>query len=213
MDRGGLIDPGQTVRDHARRRLGIPSERETQQRLDEAVRYDQGVAVREMRDANVEAETDGQILTYQAATRRWINRSPQYLVSLGPFHLNDVPGTATTQAKLEFFNTTIAVSLGPNDIKMQTAGRVVGATIVADATRSAGTATVQVRINNVATTFAAGDVVLDATNTVSTSKFVPPVNGLAYTAGQTLGVALVTSGWTPITANVQVTLFVLVDAV
>lgn len=94
---------------------------------------------------------------------------------------------------------------------MQAAGKVIGAIVTADAARTAGTATVQVRINGVATAFLAGAVALDATNPTSDSAFVAHASGLAFASGQTVGAALVTSGWTPITADAAIWLVLSLD--
>lgn len=121
--------------------------------------------------------------------------------TLGPFYINDLPGTATTQAQLGFFNTAVAWNQSTNEPRMPTAGRVVGAILVTDTARTAGTATLQVRVNGTPTAFASGGVVIDGTTTTSNSAFVAYENGVAFTAGQTVGAALVTSGWTPTTAD------------
>lgn len=128
--------------------------------------------------------------------------------TIGPFYINDLPGTATTQATLNYYNTATASNRSTNDPKMARSGRVIGAIITSDAARTAGTATVQVRVAGAATAFSSGACALDASNTTSDSEFVGYTNGVAFSAGNTLGAAVVTSGWTPITANVNVMLIV-----
>ena len=93
-------------------------------------------------------------------------------------------------------------------MKMQTAGRIVGLILTSDVPRTAGTATARVRINGSGAAFNAGSVVLDATNTLSDSDFVPWASGNAFTAGQTIGADVVSSSWTPTTANLRIMLVV-----
>jgi hypothetical protein len=123
-------------------------------------------------------------------------------VTLGPFYISDLAGTATEQATLGFFNTATALSRGTNDIKLNATARVVGLYLVSDAARTAGTATARVRIAGTGTTFSGGSVQLNGTDTTSDSDFVLHTSGLAVSVGQTVGCDVVTSGWTPTTADV-----------
>lgn len=124
-------------------------------------------------------------------------------VTLGPFYINDLAGTATTQATLGFFNTATALSRNANaDVAIQAAAHVVGLFVSSDAARTAGTATARVRIAGSGTTFNSGAVVLNATDTQSDSSMVAHSSGLAVTAGQKVGCDVVTSGWTPTTADI-----------
>jgi hypothetical protein len=125
-------------------------------------------------------------------------------VTLGPFHINDLPGTATTQATLGYFNTATALSRNGNDMRISLAGRVVGLIINSDAARTAGTATARVRVAGVGTTFDGGNAVLNAIRTQTNSSFVSFGNGVAFAANDLIGADVVTSGWTPTTADVNV---------
>lgn len=131
-------------------------------------------------------------------------------MTLGPWFLNDVPGTATTEMLLAYFNTTSAIGFGganENDFTMPVSGQVIGAFLMSDDARTAGTATLVVRINTVATTFVSGAVALDGTNTQRVSTFVPG-SGLSFSEGDEIGVALTTASWTPTTANATAWLLV-----
>jgi hypothetical protein len=135
----------------------------------------------------------------------------QITFSVGPFFINDMAGTATTDATLAYFNTATALSRNANEVKMQTAGRIIGVFITSDAARTAGTATVAVEVNNVTQAFNAGAVVLNATNTTSNSSFVAYGSGVAFAAGNTIGCEVTTSGWTPTTANFRIQLVVMMQ--
>lgn len=133
-----------------------------------------------------------------------------YTETLGPWYGDDVAGTATTAMKLLYMNTGTAVSQSTNRIRAGRTGYVVGARITSDAARTAGTCTVEVDLSGVSTAFDSGSVVLDGTRTTQDASIVTPSAGVAITSGSdTIGVNLVTSGWTPTTANVQVTLLVM----
>jgi len=166
------------------------------------------VALTDLTDVTVAAAAQGQVLVRGASE---FQNLTAMTFALGPFFVNDVPGTATTQATIGYFNTATALSRNGNDIKMTRAGRVVGLIITSDAARTAGTATARVRIAGAGTAFDGGSVVLDATNTTSDSSFVAYGSGVAFTAGQTVGADVVTSGWTPITANVCLHVVVMLE--
>jgi hypothetical protein len=139
----------------------------------------------------------------------WNFRLKPYITfTAGPFYINDVQGTATEQATFAYFNTATALSRSSNYLKMSKAGAVVGAMIDADDARTAGTATVQVRINGAGMAFDGGSCVLDGTNTTSASSFVNFASGVPFAAGDTIGCELVTSGWTPTSADVVIWLVV-----
>ena len=74
---------------------------------------------------------------------------------------------------------------------------------MSDAARTAGTATAKVRVNGTGQTFNGGSVVLDATNTTSDSDLVAHSSGVAVSSGQTVGCEVVTSSWTPTTADLS----------
>lgn len=151
-----------------------------------------------LNDVTIISAAEGQVLT--RGPSGWENDTYQ-TITLGPFYINDLPGTATTQATLGYYNTATALSRAGNDIRMDVAGRVVGLIVTSDAARTAGTATARVRIAGAGAAFNGGAVVLDATNTTSDSSFVAWGSGNAFTAGQTVGCDVVTSGFTPTTAN------------
>ncbi len=164
------------------------------------------LALTDLTDVTITSSAEGQSLVRGAT--EFINQTLM-TVTLGPFKINDMAGTATTDAGLGYFNTATAVSRSTNEIKMQTAGRVVGAIITSDAARTAGTATVAVEVNNGTQAFNSGAVALDATNTTSDSSFVAWGSGVSFNAGDTLGAEVTTSGWTPTTANFSIWLVVM----
>jgi hypothetical protein len=144
-------------------------------------------------------------------TTGWVPVNQGIQVTVGPFYINDLPGTATTQATLGYFNTATAVSRDATDPHLRTAGRIVGLIVVSDVARTAGTATGRVRIAGADTAFNGGAVLLDATNTEQDASFVNHASGVAFTNAQTIGVNITTSGWTPITANITAWLVVSLD--
>ena len=162
-------------------------------------------ALDDLSDVVITALAEGEALTHNGTN---VVDAMHVNFTVGPFYINDLPGTATTQATLNYYNTATASNRSTNDPKMARSGRVIGAIITSDAARTAGTATVQVRVAGSATAFSSGACALDASNTTSDSEFVGYTNGVAFSAGNTLGAAVVTSGWTPITANVNVMLIV-----
>jgi hypothetical protein len=166
------------------------------------------LALTDLTDVTVSAAAQGQVLTRGASE---FQNLTLMTVTLGPFHINDLPGTATTAATLGYFNTATALSRNANDMRMDRAGRVVGLIMTSDAARTAGTATARVRIAAAGTTFDGGSVQLNATTTTSDSSFVSYGSGVAFTAGQTIGADVVTSGWTPTTANVNVYVVVMFE--
>lgn len=134
--------------------------------------------------------------------------------TLGPWYEDDIAGTATTAMKLLMFNTGTAVSQTTNRIRAGRAGYIVGARITSDAARLTGTCTVEVDLSGVSTAFDAGGVVLDGTRTTQDASIVTPGSGIRVASGSdTIGVNLVTSGWTPTTANAFVTLMMIYDPI
>lgn len=155
--------------------------------------------------------TTGKTLTWDGAN--WDDMSI-YCESLGPWYEDDVAGTATTSLKLLYMNTGTAVSQSTNRIRAGRTGWIVGAKVTSDAARSAGTCTVQVDLSGVGTAFDAGSVVLDGTRTTQDATIVTAASGINITSGSdTIGVQIVTSGWTPTTANLFVTLLVIWDPI
>lgn len=136
--------------------------------------------------------------------------------TLGPWFIADIPGSATTQGALMYMNTTTAVSQGTGangDLYMPATGRVVGLFIITDNSRTAGTATARVRIAGTGTAFSSGTVQLNASTTVRNAGFVAFASGVAFTAGQSVGVDVVTSSYTPTTGNVLLYAVVTLDAI
>lgn len=124
-------------------------------------------------------------------------------VTLGPYQINDLAASATTTMQLGFYNTSTAVSLASKELRMALGGRVIGMMLVSDALRTSGSAIGQVRIGGTPTTFAADTCVLDGTNTDRVSAFVSWGNGVAFGSNTSVGIALLTSGWGPTTANIN----------
>lgn len=137
-----------------------------------------------------------------------------YSSELGPWFKNDVPGTATSPMSLLYFNTATAVSQSTNPIRAGRTGWIVGARIVATNARTAGTATVSVLLNGVDTAFDSGSVALDASRTTQDASIVTASAGIRIASGgDTIGVNLITSGWTPTSGNVTVWLLVTWDPI
>lgn len=138
----------------------------------------------------------------------------KYVVTYGPYFINDLPGTATTQAKLAMFDTATTVLMTTREIQSGRLGEIIGLSIVSDAPRTAGTATVRILLSGVDTAFDGGSVVLDATFTAQKSGFVAAGAGVAISSSSArIGVNVTTSGWTPITANVAVWVHVMYNAI
>ncbi len=165
-------------------------------------------ALDDLSDVALSSPRNGSVVAFDGSS--WADRMVYNFV-LGPFYINDLPGTATTQATLGYFNTATAVSRATNDIKMARSGYIVGAFMTSDAARTAGTATLRVRISGADTAFDAGGCVLDATNTTSHSDIVASTLGVSFSSGQTIGVNVTTSGWTPTTADLSVWLLVQIN--
>lgn len=159
----------------------------------------------DLSDVAVSSARNGSVVAYDGSS--WADRMV-YTFTLGPFYINDLPGTATTQATLGYFNTATALSRNGNEIKMARSGYIVGAFVTSDAARTAGTATVRVRISGADTAFDAGSCALDASNTTSDSTIVASDLGVSFSSGQTVGVNVTTSGWTPTSADLSVWLII-----
>jgi hypothetical protein len=130
-------------------------------------------------------------------------------VTLGPFYINDLPATATTNATFNYYDTGTASSIGTNgSYRMDRDCRVVGMFINSDASRTAGVAIAKPTVQGVAVDFAANTCDLDATNTQRDSAFVSWDDGVPVAAGDRLGAAVVTAGWAPITANIRIQIVV-----
>lgn len=121
--------------------------------------------------------------------------------TLGPFTRPDLAGTGTAALQSMFSASVSTFALGTVDPVAPRAGRVIGLTLIANDARTAGTATARVRINGSATDFDGGSVQLNGTNTQRASGLVAYASGVTFNAGNTLGIEVVTSGWTPTTAD------------
>jgi hypothetical protein len=132
--------------------------------------------------------------------------------TLGPFFIAALPGTATTAMQLGYFTGATAVRLDAVEMHSMRAGRIVGARLITDEDRTAGTATARVRIGGTGTAFDGGNVQLNASNVSRNQRLVPWASGVTFNAGQRLGMEVVTSGWTPTTANLTGFLIVKYDA-
>lgn len=164
-------------------------------------------------DVTSPGSINGKGVSWDTATSKFIDQWV-YTGWIGPWRKNDIPGTATTALAKLYFNTATAVSQNTNPERAGRVAYIVGAKITSDAARTAGTATVKVLINGASTAFDAGSVVLDGTRTTQDATIVAPSAGIAVTSGgDTIGVEVVTSGWTPTTANIQVDLLVIYDPI
>ena len=129
------------------------------------------------------------------------------LCAWGPFTISDIPGTATTDLNHGVLGP--GAGGGIPRLPCPVSGRVIGISVRGSAARTAGTATFQLNLNG--TTTSAMQAVIDGTNT-TTRSFWDTIGPLV-SAGQTLGVTVTTSGFTPTTADYSVMLFVLMDVV
>lgn len=121
--------------------------------------------------------------------------------TFGPYYLNDVPATDSPTLSLGYFNAPTAVSQNStNKIRVGANCHVVGLSIITDDARTSGTATAYVNATNINATACS----LDATYTISRDVVCTHDQGIALSAGDTITVAIDTSGWAPTTANIQV---------
>lgn len=114
-----------------------------------------------------------------------------------------VPDTQTT------YNST---AIG-RAVTMLDAGRIVGAMIVSSTSRTGGTVTVCVAIDNSVTTGGVlGDVALDATYIDTVAGFAPLTGGIPFNAGSTVEPRIRAAGtFTPTTADMSVWLYAVLD--
>lgn len=140
----------------------------------------------------------------RSIAKRLGNASQALVVPLGPFYINDLSGTATTQATPGFFNTSTALSRDTVEPTMPTDGEVLGGWMLNDDPRTAGTATLKVRVNGTAYDLGDGGCVLDGTNTDSAVVMVTTGRGVPFNAGDLVGPTVTTAAWTPTTANLAI---------
>lgn len=123
-------------------------------------------------------------------------------VTVGPWYVNDIPGTATTAMALGYFDTaTTVIQGGAFTFRAPANGFIIGIILNSRNSRTAGTAIAKANIGGVTTTFDSDTVVLNGTNTLRASSLVTPANGIAISVGDRIGIDLVTSAWTPITTD------------
>ena len=163
-------------------------------------------ALDDLTDVVISGAAQGQVVVRGAAN---FQNLTAMTITLGPFHINGLAGTATTDATLGYFTNTTAVARSGNEVRMDLAGRIVGMIVTSDAARTAGTATVAAEVDSATQAFNGGAVQLNATQTTSDSSFVSFANGVAFTAGQTIGAEVTTSGWTLTTADLSVFIVVM----
>ena len=133
--------------------------------------------------------------------------------TFGPFSANDLAASATAALEAPFFNTATALSRSTPDIYMPLAGEIVGIFAIADANRTAGTATIQVTVDGATQTFDGGQVcALNSFNTRRHSVMALRGDGESVNAGQRVALQVVTSGWAPTTANLTAWFTVRFDA-
>jgi hypothetical protein len=164
------------------------------------------VAINDLSDVAISSPRVGSVLAYDGSD--WSDHGV-YSFTLGPFFFADLTGTGTPELKLAFYDTTTASSVNTTRrIVMRIAGYVVGAFLVSDAARTNGSAILSVLVNGASQAFNGGAVQLNGTDTTADSGFIYPDGGVAFSAGDDLGVQVTTSGWTPTTANVTAWLLV-----
>ncbi len=143
---------------------------------------------------------------YVANADEWVlvgaTPDPATTFNLGPWYRGDaLSGTGTHELELGYIDGAGGIDGGTlgasteNAFRMAEDGAVIGAFVMTDSARLGGTATISVLLSGVDTAFATGAVVLDGTNTLRSSAF--DSTGVAFVAGDTIGVRLTTVGYTP----------------
>ena len=119
-------------------------------------------------------------------------------LTFGPFFADAVATSATEAFQAPFFTGATAVARSTMDIYIPRDGEVVGLTLIANANRTAGTATLELLVNGAQQNLDGGAVCrLDATNTRRHSVLVARGDGEDVSAGQRVSLQLVTSSYTP----------------
>lgn len=129
---------------------------------------------------------------------------PPIDVTLGPFYLSDLSSTAVSEMYLSYATSPKLVEPGPpgtGDYVTPTAGFVVAVFLNADTPRTAGTAEVRIRKNGQVVPFAAGGCTLNATRPLRASAV--DWTGFPLAAGDTIGLAIATTGWAPTSGDVR----------
>jgi hypothetical protein len=136
------------------------------------------------------------------------------ILTVGPFYINDLPASATTQATQAFFNTATAVSRSNINPVMPLAGRVVGISVTTDDSRVTGTATARIIINGTGAAWNSGSVVINGTSVFRAANLIAwaAAEDYAFNAFDAVGLEVETSSWSPTTANLTGFLFVQLEA-
>lgn len=154
-------------------------------------------ALTDLTDVTISGAAQGQVLTRGASEFQNLS---MITFTIGPFFQHNIAAADTAVMTPMFFETASAVARALTGFKMQKAGRVVGGFLMSQSARTAGTATLQVRVNGTNTTFNSGSVVLNATDTQSSSSIVAYSGGVSFAAGDTLTATVVTNAsWSPTT--------------
>lgn len=125
--------------------------------------------------------------------------------TFGPFFTDNLEGSANSDLTPMFFtaDTTVSKAAG-GGLRSPAAGEIIAAWIISNGSRTGGTATLKFLLGGVENDFASNACKLDASNTDRIVTYVPPGSGLSVSGGSTMQPRLVTSGWTPTTADLSV---------
>lgn len=106
-------------------------------------------------------------------------------------------------------STTVSMSIGDTGntagVTMPRAGRIHAISVTSNAARTAGTATAQAMLNDVAQTAAGQTAALGAGTTLAAFQVL--ATPIVYAAGTRISGRLVSSGWAPTTADATVSIF------
>lgn len=125
---------------------------------------------------------------------------PVGFATFGPFSFYNIPGTATTGLYTAFWTgqTTFDITGDAGNIVMPRAGKVIAGVIASNAARTAGSAKLRVFVNGVQDT-TIDYATLDAASTFQHAAYSDV--GTPFGAINVVGVGVVTTGWTPTTAD------------
>jgi hypothetical protein len=160
---------------------------------------DYALSVDNLSDAAVSSLATGQVLASANGTS--FANLTVINATLGPFFTFNQAGSASVQFGLIEPTASGTQVITIADYYAGLAGRVVGMYLNSNADWTAGTATGRVYIDGAVQTFASGACVLSTTNRRRHSAFTSFANGLAFTAGQRIGMGCTTASWTPTTAD------------
>lgn len=141
----------------------------------------------------------------------------RYLMTLGPWHFTDLAASLTDSVGAMVFQTasgTFGLSSATGTRwDAPSGGKIVGISVLTNASRTAGSATFAPRISGTrkATKITA---TVDATSTNNTSAIVTTTNGEAFVTGDSIHVSVTTdASWAPTTLDCAVYLYVVLDAI